>query len=339
VDSTSTSIPADPSPSVAANEPSAPIADLTYRNYDGPLHSRAVRWWTIAFAMFKLHTKPLTFKIVAALAVIPYLFIIVILWFQDQFFSANNGKQITSVLSAYMDNTVGQKYAIQFYNALGYQLLYLVILTLIAGAGSIASDNRSNALLIYLSKSITKTDYLLGKWFGLFLTLFMVAFGPALLLYFFCLVSYTGDGFLHDEPRLFLHVVESTAITSAVFTSVMIGLSAWSKSPRVIGAVLAGIYFAGQIVSVAVWAALSRGNLNKNVVVLHSSIGGMLSGLTQGIYGITFHLIRFRHHSREVIPTDVAPPPGSIMWSIAFALIVGGIFAARAKVRAVEVIS
>ncbi len=226
---------------VEGSETTAPIADLTYRNYDGPLHSRVVRWWTIAIYMFRLYTKPLLFKVIASLAVVPYLFIIAILWFQGQVLGANNGKPITGFLSGYMDNTIGQKYAIQFYNALGYQLLYLVILTLIAGSGSIASDNRNNALLIYLSKPITKFDYLAGKWVGLFLSLFMVAFGPALLLYFFCLVSYTSDGFLHDEPRLFLHVVESTAITSAVVHQYcMLGLSAWSKSPRIIGAVLAG---------------------------------------------------------------------------------------------------
>lgn len=325
-------------PPLPALKPDAPIADLTYRNYDGPLHSRAVRWWTIAAAMFRLHTKPLGFKIVASIAVLPYLFIIALLWVQGQINSNSNGRQITGFLTNLMDNTPGQKYAIQFYNALGYQLLYLVILTLIAGAGSIASDNRNNALLIYLSKPITKTDYLMGKWMGLFLTLFMVAFGPALLLYLYCLVSYTGDGFLRDEPRLILHVIACTGITAAVFTSVMIGLSAWSKSPRVIGAVLAGIYFAGQIVAFAVWSQLSHGRPSQDAIALHSSIGGALSGLSQGIYGVTIHSMRLSRR-RGVFSLDIPPPAPAVMWSIALGLILFGIIAARLKIRAVEVIS
>jgi ABC-2 type transport system permease protein len=222
---------------------------------------------------------------------------------------------------------------------LGYQLIYLVILTLIAGAGSIASDNRNNALLIYLSKPITKNDYLLGKWMGLFLTLFMVAFGPALLLYLYCLTSYLGDGFLRDEPRLFVHILESTALASAVFTSVMIGLSAWSKSPRITGAVLAGIYFSTQIVAFAIWALLSGGKPNREVIVLHSSIGGILSGLTQGIYNVTIHSIRISRRTHSIVQTNIAPPAAVIMWSVAIGLIVAGVIAARAKIRAVEVIA
>jgi hypothetical protein len=119
----------------------------------------------------------------------------------------------------------------------------------------------------------------------------------------------------------------------------MLGLSAWSKSPRIIGAVLAGIYFASQIIAFAVWSELSHGNPTKNTIALHSSVGGAISGLTQGIYGVTIHSVRMRRRTGVVIPTDIVPPPGAVMWTIALSLILVGIVAARAKIRAVEVIS
>jgi len=327
--------PTLPSVPVSAD---SPIADLTYRNYDGPLHSRAVRWWTIAVAMFKLHTRPLSFKIVGAIATLPYLFIIALLWLQGQIASAQGGRPSFLVSTGLVDMTVGQKFAIQFYNALGYQLLYLVILTLIAGAGSIASDNRNNALLIYLSKPITKNDYLLGKWMGLFLALFAAAFTPAILLYLYCLVSYYSDGFLRDEPRLLLHVFTCTALAAATLTSIMIGLSAWSKSPRITGAILASLYFAGQAVAFAMWRYSSQGDPGKDVILAHSSIGGAISGLSQGIYGVTVHTLRgsMRRGFRTV---DYPPPSGTIMWAMVLGLILVGVVAARIKIRAVEVIS
>ena len=45
--------------------------------------------------------------------------------------------------------------------------LFLLFIALLAGAGSIANDNRANALLVYLSKPCRKVDYLFGKWAGL----------------------------------------------------------------------------------------------------------------------------------------------------------------------------
>ncbi len=317
----------------------APIADLTYRNYDGPLNSLTLRWWTIALTMFRQNLKPAGFKIVAILAVLPYLFIIALLYIQGRINSAPGGGRVGNLLPTLMDNTVGQKYAIQFYNAMGFQLLYLVIIALIAGAGCIAADNKNNALLIYLSKPITKNDYLLGKWVGLFLTMFLVSFGPALLLYLYCLVSYMGDGFLRDEPRLIWHILESTVLVSAMFTSIMIGLSAWSKSPRIIGAIIAGIYFASQVVSFAVWMFLGMGNPTKYPIISHSSIGGVMSGLTQGIYGVTIHSVRMHKRSQSITSLDIIPPPAGVMWGIALGFIILGIIAARAKIRAVEVIS
>jgi ABC-2 type transport system permease protein len=288
--------------------------------------------------MFRLNTKQLSFKVVGVHGVLPYLFIIAILFYQGRLTANPTGRSVSSLSNPYFDSTTGQQYALQFYNALGYQLLYLVILTVIAGAGSIASDNRNNALLIYLSKPITKNDYVLGKWVGLFLTLFVVAFGPALLLYIYCLISFYSDGFLRNEPRLLWHIVESTAITCAVFTSTMLGLSAWSKSPRITGAILAGLYFSLQIVTFAFWSLFSRGDYTKNVVMLHSSIGGAISGLTQGIYGVTIHTMR-GNFRRGFHPSNITPPSSAIMWMIVIGLIVVGISAARLKVRAVEVIT
>ena len=332
--------------------PTTPIADLSYRNYDGPLHTRALRWWVIAVAMMRLSVSSLAFKIVAGLSIIPYLFVTFLLYLRSQFPIPPGPQQLA--MGSIFDNTVGQKYALQFYNAQGYQLLLLLILTLIAGAGSIASDNRSNALQVYLSKPITKGDYLIGKWVGLFLTLFTVAFAPALLFYLYCLLSYTSDGFLREEPMLFLHMFLVTALTAAIFSSLMIGISAWSKSARIAGAILASLYFASQAIAWLGWRVQSDGDPSKNILTLHSSLGGVLSGLSQGIYHITIHtsIVNKRRMLNPVfapgrrngglpnfiIPIDITPPDIKIMLLVALALIVVGVVAARMRINAVEVV-
>jgi hypothetical protein len=79
---------------------------------------------------------------------------------------------------------------------------------------------------------------------GIFLLLGAVSFGPALLMYLFFLIAYTGDGFLKQNPTLIFRVAGATLLPAVLHASLILGFSAWSKSPRMAGAVYAGFYFA-----------------------------------------------------------------------------------------------
>ncbi len=56
-------VPTAPADPAAAS----PIADLTYRTYDGPLHTRAMRWWIVALSGLRATIKQKGFWIVGAL--------------------------------------------------------------------------------------------------------------------------------------------------------------------------------------------------------------------------------------------------------------------------------
>lgn len=62
--------------------------------------------------------------------------------------------------------------------------MILMVLAATVGASLIARDVRHRALLMYFSRSITRSDYLVGKFLSLVLFLLFVSFGPALLLFF-----------------------------------------------------------------------------------------------------------------------------------------------------------
>src|SRR5262249_28740643 len=51
-----------------------PIADLSYRGYDGPLETRAFRWWIVSLAMIRLAKRRVWFWIWAVLSSLSYLF-------------------------------------------------------------------------------------------------------------------------------------------------------------------------------------------------------------------------------------------------------------------------
>lgn len=308
-----------------------PIADLSYRNYDGPLHTRVVRWWIIAVSRVRYLRARWWFWLFVVLSVLPWLFTAIIMYFQSQ----TGG---VSVNNPFFDNTVGQKYSFHVLQTLGWQGFWLFCIALMTGAGAISSDNRSNALLVYLSKPITKGDYLLGKWMSTFLMVFSVAFVPALLFYIYCLLSYYSDGFLKEEPWLLLRIVGACAVPAAIHASLLTGTSAWSKTPVLAGATYAGIYFVSSIVALAVWGIRYRGDLSQGDILRHMSIGGIIEGITQNILGVTLHITAWKRHV-GMQPMSLPPPTFWIMLGIGLALCAVGIIAARLRIRAVEVVS
>ena len=61
--------------------------------------------------------------------------------------------------------------------------MILMVLSATVGASLIARDSRHRALLMYFSRSITRDDYMIGKFLSLFLFLLFVTLGPGLILF------------------------------------------------------------------------------------------------------------------------------------------------------------
>ncbi|HEV2473335.1 MAG TPA: ABC transporter permease subunit, partial [Chthonomonadales bacterium] len=202
------------SPSAAS-----PIADLSYRGYDGPIKTRAIRFWIVSLATLRLIRKKPLFWILAAFAALPALLIAI------QFYSLSMAQQ-----SAGLAGPQAQSVS-EFAQAADWQQLWLFFIALLAGAGTIAADNRTNALLVYLSKPLSKGDYLMGKWAGIAALLFAAGVVPLLVLYIFAALLYAGAGFVSHEPWLAMKIVCAAAVPAVVLSSVVLAVSAWCKSP------------------------------------------------------------------------------------------------------------
>jgi len=315
-----------------AHSVASPIADLTYRNYDGPIRTRAVRWWIIAAATLRLVGKKPGFWVVFALCLLPYL----LHGLQFYVLESRLGSEGTNLFGSHPTH---QKWAFMLYQALNGDLngICLFAIALIVGSGSIASDNRANALLVYLSKPITKGDYLLGKWVGVALAVFGAALVPSLVMWTFMAISYSGEGFFRDDPWLILHLALTAALPAVIHTSMILGFSAWSKSASVAGAVYASVYFLGNTIMGDILGPMTiRDSAQQGVLVQHLSIGGVIDGMAQNILHIT-EIDSLRMYASR--PEHFGGPPA--FWPVAAmgaALALIGVVAARAKIRAVEVI-
>src|SRR2546422_873839 len=129
--------PRHPTPALVAS----PIADLTYRPYNGPLKMRAARWWIIAVARMRYLRTRWWFWALVALSLLPWFGIMLVIYLQS-LAPTSGGPRILG------DEIVGQKYANYFMWALRLQGFWLFFIALMAGAGSIAQDNRTNVLQV-----------------------------------------------------------------------------------------------------------------------------------------------------------------------------------------------
>jgi ABC-2 type transport system permease protein len=289
----------------------------------------------VALAGIRQSVRKWWFWLLALLSMWPYVLIGFMLFLQSRL-----GPQFQEM--TLMGAPQGQKYARLFFYAHDSQLFCLLVIGLTVGAASIAADNRTNALQVYLAKPITKGDYLLGKWMGVFVVVFIAAVLPALLLFTYCLLSYWREGFLRDEPWLIVKVIGVAATTAACHASVFVGVSAWCRSTMMSGAFSAGAYFATAIVAANLSGAIyhrdfGRGDFTRGTLVENASIRGAMKGVAWNIYGVR---VRMPGPSGRVFGVAEVPPPDIwIMLTAYGAIVIGGIGAARYRIRAVEVIS
>ena len=328
-----------PAATVAPAMSGSPISDLSYRNYDGPLKSRVARWWIVALSTTRLAMKSPAYWILFSICSLRYILQCAIIYFTQQ-----AAAQISDPTQA---QQLREKFASGFFSAMcgNMNSFCLLLIALTVGAGVIAADNKSNALMIYLSKPISKGDYLLGKWMGVFLSIYAAALLPALILYLFCIGGYRSDGFLTEDPWLLLRIPFAAAVPAAFHASLLVGISAWSKTPRTAGAAYAALYFVSYtiagIILDKIFTTLPAPTL---ALLTHSSVSGLIDGLVQQAYHIPSLDIPWfsgggpgrRNGGDGRIVTEA--PALWFLLTLGICLSAAGIAAARARIRAVEVV-
>lgn len=319
----------------APSNPS-PIADLSYRHYDGPLHSRRVRGGIIALSTVRLALRNKWFYMLALGAFIPYVFNGVQYYFASLVAKGDPTGGALNPMAAMVNSE--KPFATLFYKSFaGWEMLYLFAIALLVGAGGIAADNRANALQVYLSKPITKADYLLGKWLGVFLVVAGAALLPALLTFAVLGMTYVDEGFFKNEPWLIGRVLVSCLIPAVTHASLVLGFSAWSRSPRIAGAMYAGFYFVVDIVVTILWGALYGMHMSRGVLLRHLTVSGVITGLAQNVYDVSLKMPAVvRRRSLETITLN--PPNASILLAVGVLACVLALLAAYWRVRAVEVV-
>jgi ABC-2 type transport system permease protein len=323
---------------------SSPIADLSYRNYDGPLMPANMRWWVIAKSTMMIAFRKRSMWVSMAFSAWYYLAMIFVLYFVNQSSQAAGAiPGHASPSAAYLDRIIWKD---QFLLGFSYGQIMFLVIALIIGAGAIANDNRANALLVYLSKPCTKTDYLFGKWVGVFLPLLAVMLIPATIFYAYGALSFRAEGFLYDDKWLYPQIVLMFVLGAAFYSSLAIGFSSMFRQGRIAGATFAGLYFITNfftfIMAITFLASSEAGRRHPHgAAAIHNfaanlyyaSVDGITIGMSKVVLG-TDGSIPFGLPGKQ----EMVSAPSPIVIFILLGLSALSLFIAWTRIRAVEVV-
>ncbi|MGH9409873.1 MAG: hypothetical protein ACRD1V_10515, partial [Vicinamibacterales bacterium] len=165
-----------------------------------------------------------------------------------------------------------------FRQFLEQQDFFVFIVTIYAGTGLIANDRRANALQIYLSKPLMRTEYIAGKFAILFTFLMFVTFVQAMLL---LLLKVLFDGsftFLSQNAFLVPAITIASLLQVILVSCAMLALSSLSKSARYVGILYVGVIFFTKALFGALYA------ITASSAVSWISIGDDLSQVVDVIF-------------------------------------------------------
>lgn len=314
-----------------------PIADLTYRTYTGPLSPPVFRWWAIAKMTMRLAVKKKAFWGWGITSCWNYILMLGVLTLFEQ--RAGDGPE-GEMLNRFFDNV---KWNTLFLDGYLASLFMLFLCTLTIASGNIAADNKANALLVYLSKPATKTDYLLGKWTGFFLLLLGVCGVPMMLVYGYGLLSFRQYGFLTQDPWMFPKLLVLMSVAPALLSSVAVGISSQFNQPRIATAAFAGAYFLPMVVSYVMFAIIrshDAGDSGALFSLYYAHLAGLEEGIGKSLLNTSggFANLLFGGGRDRGGDGAIGPPTAWIVWLSALGVIAASWFLAWRRVRAVEVI-
>jgi ABC-type transport system involved in multi-copper enzyme maturation permease subunit len=204
-----------------------PIHDQSYRRYGGGKAMPGQAWMVIARAGIVNMIRKRAFLGLLLFAWAPFVVRAV------QIYVTANYPQVAMFAPT----------AQTFREFLEQQDFFVFIVTIYAGAGLIANDRRANALQIYLSKPLLRSEYIAGKAAILFGFLLFVTFVPAMLLLLLQVMFAGSFEFLKKNLFLFPAITVASLLQAMVATFTMLALSSLSKSSRYVGILYAGIIF------------------------------------------------------------------------------------------------
>jgi ABC-2 type transport system permease protein len=279
-----------------------PIHDQSYRRYAGLRAPLGRSWTVIAKAGVMNMLRKRMFIGLLLFGWMPFVVRAV------QIYVASNYPQTAALLAPD---------AKMFRSFLEQQDFFVFVMTIYVGAGLIANDRRANALQIYLSKPLLRSEYIVGKAAVLFTFLMLVTWVPGILLLILQVLFKGSFEFMTNNLFLFPAITVASVLQALLATFTMLALSSLSKSSRYVGILYAGILF----FTAAIYGAMYL--ITGSTSVSWLSVGSNLSQVVDVI---------FRQPPRYTTPWQVS-------LIVVLGLIALSVSVLERRVRGVEIVT
>ena len=278
-----------------------PIHDQGYRHYQGTRANAGGAWWIIARSHMAALLQYRWFQILLLVSFAPFVVRAVQIYF------ASTNAQVAEFLATTPDT---------FRDFLSQQRLF-VFLVVIMQSGLIADDRRTNALQLYLSKPLTRVEYVLGKLVPPLAFVLGVTWLPALLLLILQIVFAGSLTFLRANLFLLPAITLFSLAQALLSACAILALSSLSKSRRFVAVMYAGIIF----FTAAMYQVLRGITASRTWAVI--SPGEMLDVIANAI---------FRSRGEPAVPVYVAVIVLLAIVGVAMVIL-------ERRIRAVEVVA
>ncbi|WP_321470308.1 ABC transporter permease subunit [uncultured Paludibaculum sp.] len=283
-----------------------------YQRYQGPLTGHWTRLMSLPrFSWERLFQQRLVVLLLTASLIWPLLCALFIYLSNHlEIFASLGGNGDGGGLAKFME--INGRFFLIFMNA---QSVFSVLLAALAGPGLIAPDLANNALPLYLSRPLTRTDYVLARLLVLIGLLSTVTWIPGLLL-FGVQSGMAGWDWMMDNLRLAAALFIGFVLWILMVSLVALASSAYVKWKIVAGALVLGFFFVTAGVATMVNAVFRVD-------------WGLLLNPAKAMYVVW----------SDMLGAEPSDGPGSVACSIALVTLVGLLsLVLERKLRPVEVI-
>ncbi|MGJ5817594.1 ABC transporter permease [Paludibaculum fermentans] len=284
-----------------------------YQRYQGPLTGHWTRLFSLPrFSWERLFQQRLVVLLLTASLIWPLLcgLFIYLSNHLEIFASLTNNRGQDGGLAKFME--INPRFFLIFMN---FQSTFSVLLAALAGPGLIAPDLANNALPLYLSRPLTRKDYVLARLLVLVGLLSTITWVPGLML-FGIQSGMAGWDWMLDHARMAAALLFGFLLWILMVSLVALACSAYVKWKIVAGALVLGFFFVTAGVATMVNAVFRVD-------------WGVLLNPAKAMYVVW----------SDMLGADPPDGPGSMACAVALLVLVGllGVVLER-KLRPVEVI-
>ena len=277
-----------------------PIHDQGYRRYEGS-KARGRAWFVIFSTSIRAMLSNRRWIVLMIASWIPFIVRAVM------FYAAANFSQASVVGPSPQ----------AFRDFLGFQDFFVFIVTIGMGAPLIAADRRANALQIYLSKPLTRVEYIAGKLSVLIAVLLSITWVPAILLLIVQVLFAGNFTFVRENAYLFPAITVFSILEAVTVSMSMLALSSLSTNSRFVAIMFAALLF------------------------FSDAVYGVLSAVTGGT---SVSWVAFGHNVAQVGDAIFRVPlryetPWFISLTVVLALIAASAVILERRIRGVEIVA